>query len=147
VNRVVDSSHFLVRKCCCVRIERPHVVADDVELSRPPGSRRRGLRSIDSSLTTRDMQAGLLLLLGLFAGTLAAPKPSLDDESRMFILPEDEMQSPEIDEQPQDDEAEEQNEAFILPVSKPLGEVSGLAIDPKGRLVAFHRADREWNEK
>ncbi|KJH53351.1 NHL repeat protein [Dictyocaulus viviparus] len=39
------------------------------------------------------------------------------------------------------------NEAFILPLSKNLGEISGLAMDLKGRLVAFHRADREWNEK
>ncbi|KIH59915.1 NHL repeat protein [Ancylostoma duodenale] len=37
--------------------------------------------------------------------------------------------------------------AYILPVSKQLGEVAGLAIDGRGRLVAFHRADREWDEK
>ncbi|RCN38046.1 hypothetical protein ANCCAN_16035 [Ancylostoma caninum] len=38
-------------------------------------------------------------------------------------------------------------QAYILPVSKQLGEVAGLAIDGSGRLVAFHRADREWDEK
>nr|CDJ90479.1 NHL repeat domain containing protein [Haemonchus contortus] len=92
------------------------------------------------------MQAGLLLLLGLFAGTLAAPNPLLEDESRLYNLLENDIRMPEDDEQIQDDGAEEQSEAFILPVSKPLGEISGLAIDPKGRLVAFHRADREWDE-
>ncbi|VDL79995.1 unnamed protein product [Nippostrongylus brasiliensis] len=35
-------------------------------------------------------------------------------------------------------------QAFILPVSKALGEISGLAINAKGQLIAFHRADREW---
>ncbi|VDL79070.1 unnamed protein product [Nippostrongylus brasiliensis] len=38
----------------------------------------------------------------------------------------------------------EDQEAFILPVSKALGEISGLAINAKGQLIAFHRADREW---
>ncbi|KHJ80608.1 hypothetical protein OESDEN_19715, partial [Oesophagostomum dentatum] len=36
-------------------------------------------------------------------------------------------------------------QAYILPVSKQLGEIGGLALDPKGRLVASHRADREWD--
>uniref|UniRef100_A0AC34R979 Uncharacterized protein n=1 Tax=Panagrolaimus sp. JU765 TaxID=591449 RepID=A0AC34R979_9BILA len=34
-----------------------------------------------------------------------------------------------------------------LPVSKPLGEVSGVAFDKDGRLLAFHRADRVWDQK
>ncbi|CAD6184222.1 unnamed protein product [Caenorhabditis auriculariae] len=33
-----------------------------------------------------------------------------------------------------------------LEVSKPLGDVSGLAVDRKGRVVAFHRAGRHWDE-
>src|SRR5690242_9041289 len=40
----------------------------------------------------------------------------------------------------------EASEPWVLPLSKPLGEVSGLALDNKGHLVAFHRADRIWNE-
>ncbi|VDM68339.1 unnamed protein product [Strongylus vulgaris] len=36
-------------------------------------------------------------------------------------------------------------EAYILPISKQLGEIGGLAIDGKGHLVAFHRAEREWD--
>ena len=34
-----------------------------------------------------------------------------------------------------------------MPLSKPLGEISGLAINAKGHLVVFHRADRIWNEQ
>lgn len=43
-------------------------------------------------------------------------------------------------------EEEQQDDAYLLPLSKPLGDIAGLAIDPKGRLVAFHRADRVWDE-
>ncbi|CAI4228182.1 unnamed protein product [Auanema sp. JU1783] len=39
------------------------------------------------------------------------------------------------------------SEASILPLSKPLGNIAGLAIDSKGNVVAFHRADRVWDEK
>ncbi|CAB3408719.1 unnamed protein product [Caenorhabditis bovis] len=35
----------------------------------------------------------------------------------------------------------------ILATDKPLGQVSGLAVNPKGDLVAFHRANRVWDEK
>ncbi|VDP18631.1 unnamed protein product [Heligmosomoides polygyrus] len=92
------------------------------------------------------MQADLLLLFGLFALTWAAPKPSVDDESRLYDL-SNEGEMPTVEENVHENaaESEEENEAFILPVSKALGEISGLAIDKKGRLVAFHRADREWD--
>jgi len=33
-----------------------------------------------------------------------------------------------------------------FPVSKPLGQVAGLAFTPKGKLLAFHRGDRVWDE-
>ena len=38
-------------------------------------------------------------------------------------------------------------QAFIMSLSKPLGEISGLAMNAKGQLVAFHRGDRVWDEK
>ncbi|KAF8367837.1 pgal-1 [Pristionchus pacificus] len=37
-------------------------------------------------------------------------------------------------------------QAFLMSTSKPLGEISGMAMDKKGRLVVFHRADRVWDE-
>ncbi|KHN79475.1 putative peptidyl-alpha-hydroxyglycine alpha-amidating lyase F21F3.1 [Toxocara canis] len=46
-----------------------------------------------------------------------------------------------------DDSDEDGTEAYILPVSKPLGQVTGIGIDSKKRLIAFHRANRTWNEK
>ncbi|VDK18032.1 unnamed protein product [Anisakis simplex] len=38
-------------------------------------------------------------------------------------------------------------QAFILPVSKPLGQVTGIGIDSNNHLIAFHRADRTWDEE
>uniref|UniRef100_A0A915PKR8 peptidylamidoglycolate lyase n=1 Tax=Setaria digitata TaxID=48799 RepID=A0A915PKR8_9BILA len=38
------------------------------------------------------------------------------------------------------------DEAYILPISKPIGQVTGLGIDSEGYLLAFHRADRVWNQ-
>ncbi|KAL6731317.1 hypothetical protein Aduo_002194 [Ancylostoma duodenale] len=94
------------------------------------------------------MLAGLLLSLGLFALTLAAPKPPQDDGPRMYDLPgEEEVQFADDAAMQPEEAQDEQSEAYILPVSKQLGEVAGLAIDGRGRLVAFHRADREWDEK
>ncbi|VDM43447.1 unnamed protein product [Toxocara canis] len=46
-----------------------------------------------------------------------------------------------------DDSDEDGTEAYILPVSKPLGQVTGIGIDSKKHLIAFHRANRTWNEK
>lgn len=34
-----------------------------------------------------------------------------------------------------------------IPVSKPLGEVSAVAIDSNGNLIAFHRGDRIWDKE
>ncbi|GMR56209.1 hypothetical protein PMAYCL1PPCAC_26404 [Pristionchus mayeri] len=48
-----------------------------------------------------------------------------------------------VDKREDEDKLEE---AFIMSTSKPLGEISGIAIDKKGRLVVFHRADRVWDE-
>jgi len=28
-----------------------------------------------------------------------------------------------------------------------LGEISGVAVDPSGKVVIFHRGDRTWNYK
>uniref|UniRef100_A0A1I7VHF9 peptidylamidoglycolate lyase n=1 Tax=Loa loa TaxID=7209 RepID=A0A1I7VHF9_LOALO len=38
------------------------------------------------------------------------------------------------------------DKAYILPISKPIGQVTGLGIDSQGYLLAFHRADRVWNQ-
>ncbi|VDK87558.1 unnamed protein product [Onchocerca ochengi] len=38
------------------------------------------------------------------------------------------------------------DKAYILPVSKPIGQVTGLGINSQGHLLAFHRADRVWNK-
>uniref|UniRef100_F1L7K5 peptidylamidoglycolate lyase n=1 Tax=Ascaris suum TaxID=6253 RepID=F1L7K5_ASCSU len=46
-----------------------------------------------------------------------------------------------------DDLDDDGTEAYILPVSKLLGHVTGLGIDSKNRLVAFHRAGRIWDKK
>ncbi|PAV80406.1 hypothetical protein WR25_23577 [Diploscapter pachys] len=43
-------------------------------------------------------------------------------------------------------ETQDANPAFIMSLSKPLGEISGLAMNAKGQLVAFHRGDRVWDE-
>lgn len=37
-------------------------------------------------------------------------------------------------------------EAFVLPTSEPLGQVAGIAIDSSNRILAFHRANRVWDE-
>lgn len=37
-------------------------------------------------------------------------------------------------------------EILPLPVSKPLGQVAGLALTPDNKLIVFHRGDRVWNE-
>lgn len=77
-------------------------------------AKRRGLRApIDSVLTTRNMLAGLLLSLGLFALTLAAPKPPQDDGPRMYDLPGEEEvhftdEAQMQPEEPQDEQSEVQ---------------------------------------
>uniref|UniRef100_A0A158Q8J5 peptidylamidoglycolate lyase n=1 Tax=Elaeophora elaphi TaxID=1147741 RepID=A0A158Q8J5_9BILA len=38
------------------------------------------------------------------------------------------------------------DKAYILPISKPIGQITGLGINSKGYLLAFHRADRIWNQ-
>ncbi|KAK6105108.1 NHL repeat family protein [Brugia pahangi] len=38
------------------------------------------------------------------------------------------------------------DKAYILPISKPIGQVTGLGINSHGYLLAFHRADRTWNK-
>ncbi|KAM3722349.1 putative peptidyl-alpha-hydroxyglycine alpha-amidating lyase pgal-1 [Dirofilaria immitis] len=38
------------------------------------------------------------------------------------------------------------DKAYILPVSKTIGQVTGLGINSQGYLLAFHRADRVWNQ-
>lgn len=63
------------------------------------------------------MQADLLLLFGLFALTWAAPKPSVDDESRLYDL-SNEGEMPTVEENVHENaaESEEENEvsdAFI----------------------------------
>ncbi|CAG9540361.1 unnamed protein product [Cercopithifilaria johnstoni] len=39
------------------------------------------------------------------------------------------------------------DKAYILPISKPIGQVTGLGINSQGYLLAFHRADRVWNRR
>ncbi|KAK6730850.1 hypothetical protein RB195_007363 [Necator americanus] len=89
------------------------------------------------------MTAVLLLLSVLFVFTLAAPR---NDGLPMYDFTgdkEDPFAGNAAVEQ--EDAQVEEGEAFLLPVSKQLGEVSGLAVDGRGRLVAFHRAEREWD--
>ncbi|GMT30443.1 hypothetical protein PFISCL1PPCAC_21740 [Pristionchus fissidentatus] len=43
-------------------------------------------------------------------------------------------------------EEKEEEKAFLMSTSKPLGQISGMTMDKKGRLVVFHRADRVWDE-
>nr|CRZ22014.1 Bm8068 [Brugia malayi] len=38
------------------------------------------------------------------------------------------------------------DKAYILPISKPIGQVTGLGINSHGYLLAFHKADRTWNK-
>ncbi|EJW78110.1 hypothetical protein WUBG_10983 [Wuchereria bancrofti] len=38
------------------------------------------------------------------------------------------------------------DKAYILPISRPIGQVTGLGINSHGYLLAFHRADRTWNQ-
>jgi peptidylamidoglycolate lyase len=71
------------------------------------------------------------------------PIDLFDSPSDVFALPKGEI--PEVPAVERNEEEQEDN-AFILATSKPLGQVSGLGIDSKGRLIAFHRADREWND-
>ncbi|KAK0425848.1 hypothetical protein QR680_009425 [Steinernema hermaphroditum] len=35
--------------------------------------------------------------------------------------------------------------AFVLPLSEPLGQVAGIAIDADNRVLVFHRADHVWD--
>ncbi|KAJ1361780.1 hypothetical protein KIN20_021117 [Parelaphostrongylus tenuis] len=90
---------------------------------------------------------GIPLLLSLLAFTYAAPGPPILDNGLQFYNLQGGEELPIDDDLPQEDEESEQSEASILPTSKVLGEIPGLAMDLKGRLVAFHRANREWNEK
>ncbi|VDK86559.1 unnamed protein product [Litomosoides sigmodontis] len=38
------------------------------------------------------------------------------------------------------------DKAYILPISKSIGQVTGLGINSQGYLLAFHRAERVWNQ-
>ncbi|KAL3997393.1 NHL repeat family protein [Acanthocheilonema viteae] len=38
------------------------------------------------------------------------------------------------------------DKAYILLISKPIGQVTGLGINSQGYLLAFHRANRVWNQ-
>ncbi|TKR92978.1 hypothetical protein L596_007520 [Steinernema carpocapsae] len=77
------------------------------------------------------------LVLG-FAGLLNASlldynyEPSFDEEQPPFI----DQVVPANDDQ----------EAYIVPVSEPLGQVAGIALDAQNHILAFHRADRVWEE-
>jgi len=68
------------------------------------------------------------------------------------IGPSTDEDNSQLDENAKADEevkAEVENvipELQILPVSKPLGQVAGLAVTHEGKLLAFHRGDRVWNE-
>ncbi|VDM51590.1 unnamed protein product [Angiostrongylus costaricensis] len=85
-------------------------------------------------------------LLALLAITYAAPGPPIQDDGLQFYNIQGGEELPIDDDVPLEYEEGEQGEAFILPTSKILGEISGLTMDLKGRLVAFHRANREWNQ-
>jgi len=70
-----------------------------------------------------------------FYGDSIAPSFGDDDDDRQ-----------ERDVAPVTDEESVDTNIEILPVSKPLGQVAGLAMTPSKKLVAFHRGDRVWNE-
>jgi len=65
--------------------------------------------------------------------------PALDDE-------DDNQPDAEIQAAPEEEPSAIGPEVEILPVSKPLGQVAGLAMAPNKKLVAFHRGDRVWDQ-
>ncbi|GMT02123.1 hypothetical protein PENTCL1PPCAC_24297, partial [Pristionchus entomophagus] len=62
------------------------------------------------------------------------------DSGNVDAVAEEEEQMTQVDKR------EEEDKAFLMSTSKPLGQISGMALDKKGRLVVFHRADRVWDE-
>ncbi|CAJ0962695.1 unnamed protein product, partial [Mesorhabditis belari] len=87
------------------------------------------------------------VLIASFIGISTAEQSEVpiglfDSQADVFALPNGEIPEVPIDE----GNGEEDENAFILSTSKPLGQVAGLGIDSTGNLIAFHRADREWNE-
>uniref|UniRef100_A0A914C064 peptidylamidoglycolate lyase n=1 Tax=Acrobeloides nanus TaxID=290746 RepID=A0A914C064_9BILA len=67
--------------------------------------------------------------------------PSVDDDDS-----DDNQKEQEAEVAIEEERANLNSEVQILPVSKPLGQVGGLALTPANKLVAFHRADRVWDE-
>ncbi|VDN08398.1 unnamed protein product [Thelazia callipaeda] len=86
----------------------------------------------------------LLISIVTFTKSVQGPFFNYDDNNNNNVFNEvedDDQYAKSFDDQNFDNS----NEAYILTVSKAIGQVTGLGINSLGQLLAFHRAGRIWN--